>query len=80
MSTVPPEYQALENAVRAYVAEMGDGAYLTGWTLTASAASAGDPNATEYVYATHQGPPHEWLGLLAMAERRAARVQTEGDE
>lgn len=72
-------YEALETALRAHVADEANGAYLTGWSLTAAGVSSTDPNATEYIYANHDGPPHEWLGLQQMARRRAIRWQHDED-
>jgi hypothetical protein len=68
-------YAALEEALRAHVADETDGGYLVHWTLAAAAARPDDSDSTEYVYANHDGPPHEWLGLQSMAHRRAMRWQ-----
>lgn len=73
-------YAALEDALRAHIADETDGGYLTAWTLAAAAVSPADPNETHYTYANHEGAPHEWLGLQAMAHRRAMRWEAgDGD-
>lgn len=66
-------YAALEDAIRAHVADENGGAYLTDWFLSAAGALPEDPNATAYTYANSNGSPHGWLGLLGMAQRRAMR-------
>jgi len=66
-------YEAVEAAIREHMADENDGAYLTAWTLAAAGADPADPETTHYVYANHNGAPHEWMGLQAMAARRAAR-------
>lgn len=66
-------WDALEEALRTHVADETDGGYLAAWTLAAAAVSPADPNETHYVYANHDGAPHEWLGLQQMAHRRAMR-------
>ncbi len=66
-------YAAMEDAIRAHVADETDGGYLTAWHLAAHAAIPADADGSSYVYATHDGAPHEWWGLLNMAQRRAAR-------
>ena len=73
-------YAALEDAIRAHVADETSGGYLTCWYLAAAAARPEDAQCTEYVYANHDGAPHEWLGLQWMAQRRAMRWEAgEGD-
>lgn len=72
-------YAALEEALRAHVADESEGGYLTHWTLAAAAARPESPDSTSYIYANHDGAPHEWLGLQAMAHRRAMRWEA-GDE
>lgn len=72
-------YEALEDALRAHVADATDGGYLTAWTLTAHAVVPDDAGASRYVYANHDGAPHEWTGLLHMALRRATRWQDEAE-
>ncbi len=72
-------YTALIDALRIHVADETDGGYLTAWHLVAHAAVPADPDASSYVYATHEGAPHEWTGLLHMALRRAYRWQDEED-
>jgi hypothetical protein len=72
-------YAAMERAIRAHVNDVTEGGYLSGWTLAASAVSPTDANATNYIYANHDGAPHEWLGLQSMARRRAVRWQWEED-
>lgn len=71
--------QALEDAVRAHVADEADGAYATAWHMVAHGAVPTDPDASSYIYATSLGAPHEWLGLLDMAHRRGMRWQSEED-
>lgn len=66
-------YEAVEAALRAHVADETDGGYLAAWTIAAAAVSVADSTETHYVYANHDGAPHEWLGLQAMAHRRAMR-------
>jgi hypothetical protein len=72
-------YRAVEDAIRAHVADETEGGYLTAWTLACAAVSPSDANATSYVYANHDGAPHEWLGLQSMARRRAIRWQHDED-
>lgn len=66
-------YRVMEQAIRDHVADATDGGYLTAWTLASAAVSPTDSNETHYIYANHDGAPHEWLGLQAMAHRRAMR-------
>lgn len=66
-------WQGVEDAIRAHVLDESGGGYLTHWTLAAAAVSPDDARETHYVYANHDGAPHEWLGLQAMAHRRAMR-------
>ena len=66
-------YDALEVAVRAHVADENNGAYLTAWHLVSAGVSVRATDETHYSYVTHDGPPHEWIGLLWMAQRRAMR-------
>jgi hypothetical protein len=73
-------YEALEQALRAHVADETDGGVLSAWTLVAAAVRPEDAPATSYIHAHHDGAPHEWLGLQAMAYRRAMRWDAgEGD-
>lgn len=71
--------QALEEAVRAHVADESEGAYVTAWHMVAHGVVPTDVNASTYVYATSDGGPHEWLGLIDMAHRRGMRWQHEED-
>lgn len=73
-------HRKLEEALREHVTDETDGGYLTSWTMAAAAASPNDAESTHYVYANHDGAPHEWLGLQAMAHRRAMRWQAEQGE
>ena len=70
-------YAALEQALREHVADETDGGYLVHWHVAAHAVSSDDPDSSRYHYAHHDGPPHEWWGLLQMADRRARRWQDE---
>lgn len=73
-------YAVLEDAVRAHVADETDGGYATAWHIVAAAVSPDSPDETHYQYVTHDGAPHEWIGLLWMAQRRAMRWEAdEGD-
>jgi hypothetical protein len=72
-------YERMQEAVRQHVADATDGGYMSGFFLVAAAVKPETADATDYVYANHDGAPHEWLGLLGMAERRARRLSNEGD-
>ena len=71
--------RAVEDAIRAHIADENDGAFLTSWHVVAAAAIPDNPDATIYQYLTSDGPGHVMLGLLAMAQRRATRW-IDGDE
>lgn len=66
-------YEQVERALQAHASAQTDGGLLMHWTLAMAVVSADDPNETHYIYANHDGAPHEWLGLQAMAHRRAMR-------
>lgn len=70
---------ALEAAVREHVAEETGGGYTTAFHVVAHATPPTDPDGSHYVYATSDDPPHVWIGLLAMADRRGKRWQHERD-
>lgn len=67
-------YDAMEEAIRAHVLDATEGGYMAGWVLTAAAVPPSEPDSSHYLYANHEGAPHEWLGLLRMAVRRAERL------
>lgn len=69
-------YAAVEEAIQAHLADENDGAYLTHWHLVAAGAVPTASNETVYQYANHDGAPHEWIGLLWMAHRRAMRWES----
>lgn len=64
-------YEAVQEALKAHMADEYHGAYLIHWVLAAHAVDSADPNASYYAYFNHEGPPHEWMGLVTMLERRA---------
>lgn len=64
-------WQAVEDAIRAHMAEENDGAYLTGWVSVCVAVSAKNPDMAHYQYMNHKGPSHEWMGLLEMGHQRS---------
>jgi len=73
-------WQAVEDAIRAHVFDETDGGYLTHWTLAAAAVRPESSDVTSYTYANHDGAPHEWMGLQAMAHRRAMRWEASEGE
>lgn len=64
-------YEAVEAALKAHMADEHDGAFLTQWVIAAHAIDSTEANASYYEYFNHDGPPHEWMGLVSMLERRA---------
>lgn len=63
---------AIEDALRAHIADEVDGAYLTDWyCITASAGE--DAYSTSYLHVSSSMPPHTSYGLVARALRRLNR-------
>jgi hypothetical protein len=73
-------YRAVEDALRAHMADENDGAYLVHWHLVSAGVVPADADRTVYQYANHDGAPHEWVGLLWMAQRRAMRWEASTDD
>jgi hypothetical protein len=72
-------YNAIEKAIQAHLAEEKNGALLNHWLLVAHGISATESDLSHYLYLNHDGPPHEWMGLLDMAMSRFSRVSNEED-
>ncbi|NED96460.1 hypothetical protein G1H11_14210 [Phytoactinopolyspora alkaliphila] len=73
--------RALEEALRAHVADEDDGSFVTGWIIIAAAAMPEDGDATSYSYITPEMQPvHASMGLLAMAQRWFNRCDNQEDE
>jgi len=73
--------EALEAAIRQYVAVSAEGAYLTDWVLVAASANVDDADATTYVSETSDGPIHHRLGLVRyLAKRTEALILEDDDE
>lgn len=69
--------QRLDDAMRDYIAEIGDGAILTDWFLITAATTVEDIGAGRTIYSWVQPPtqpPHVSLGLLAYASENATTV------
>ena len=62
---------AVEEALRVHMADEYKGALLTQYVIAAHAIDAEDANGSYYAYLNHAGPPHEWMGLMDMLQRRA---------
>jgi hypothetical protein len=65
---------ALEDAIRAHIADETDGAYLTDWVLTTAAVLDDDPNAHVYTTETSHSAVHVRLGLVRYAAIMADRL------
>lgn len=65
-------WQAIEDAVRAHVADESDGGFLTAWVMAAANADPANPRSFGYTYANSETPRHEIVGLLDMAHTKIA--------
>lgn len=73
-------FDAVEEALRAHMADEHDGALLNHWMIVAHGISATTANYSHYQYMNHAGPPHEWLGLLSMVNERVRNHGPEDDD
>lgn len=73
-------FELVEKALAEHVADENNGSLLTQWFIVACGVSTTDPMVSHYQYMNHDGAPHEWLGLLHMAIRRANGFNGVGEE
>ncbi|SNR33049.1 hypothetical protein [Blastococcus mobilis] len=71
---------ALEAAVRAHVADEGEGAYLTDWVLIAAGAMPEDPHSTTYITESSDGPIHHRTGLVRYLACRTDQLLTDDED
>lgn len=60
--------QALEDAVRDYLAVANEGAYLTDYVIFAAGADPADSQGTRYGFWASQSPVHTLRGLISVGE------------
>ncbi len=63
-------WAAVEEALRAHVADEEPGVYLTDWLAVSASAIADDSDSTNYQHVRSDSAPHVLLGLAEIAQLR----------
>lgn len=73
-------FEAVEEAIRAHMAEEHDGALMTQWVVIAYGVDAKHNDYSFYKYMSHQGPRHEVVGLLQLFLERIRRKNAQHED
>lgn len=63
-------FDAVEEAIRAHMADEHEGALMTQWVVVSFGIDAERSGYSYYKYMSHQGPRHEVVGLLQLFMER----------
>ena len=81
MSGEPALEDAVDDAIRAVMADQNPGSIVTGWALVISSVDPRWAGSTVYAYPTAQDQPiHTTIGLLAMGDNAHRREIGNGDD
>lgn len=71
--------EALVDALRAHVADEGEGAFLTDFVVMSAGAMPADPDSTTYITESSDGPLHHRLGLVRYLALRSDHLLMEDE-